>query len=114
MCILNLVAGSFATTVGALIFTQGLMYDMGFLAFYCSMLSMVNKFWIMRRGMVYGLFRSASGVFGIVMLFVIKALVQKYDYLVTLRAIATASFALTGPLIPLQKGWLCQTFLLFS
>jgi hypothetical protein len=37
----------------------------------------------------------------VVMLFVIEALLQKYDYPETLRAIATALFALTGLLIPL-------------
>jgi hypothetical protein len=35
------------------------------------------------------------------MLFVIEALLQKYDYPETLRAITTALFALTGLLIPL-------------
>jgi hypothetical protein len=65
---------------------------------------MVNEFWVVRRGMAYGLLCSASGVSGVVMPFIIEALLQKYDYPKMLRAIATALFVLTGPLIPLPKG----------
>lgn len=60
------------------------------------MLSMVNKSWIVRRGIAYGLLCRASGVSGVVMLFVIEALLQKYGYPATLRAIVTALFALTS------------------
>lgn len=48
MRILGLVAGSFATVIGALIVTQGIMYGVGFLTFYYPILSMVNEFWIVR------------------------------------------------------------------
>ena len=77
------------------------MYGVGFLAFYYPILGTVNKFWIVSRGMAYGLLCSASGVSGVIILFVIEALLQKYGYPATLRAIATA---LTGPLIPLQRA----------
>jgi hypothetical protein len=70
---------------------------------------MVNEFWIVRRGMAYGLLCSASGVSGVVMPFIIEALLQKYGYPITLRAIATALSVLTGPLIPLLKGRLPPT-----
>lgn len=50
----GLAAGSFATTLGGLIFTQGVMYGVGFLIFYYPILSFVNEFWIARRGMAYG------------------------------------------------------------
>ncbi|KAF2105583.1 MFS transporter, MCP family, solute carrier family 16, member 10, variant [Lophiotrema nucula] len=104
ICILALLAGSFAKTLGALIFTQGIMYGFGFVIFYYPIISMVNDFWIARRGMAYGLLCSASGVSGIVMPFAFEAMLNKYGYQTTLRAVAGGLVVLTGPLIPLLKG----------
>lgn len=80
------------------------MYGLGFILFYYPILSMVNEFWIARRGMAYGLLCSASGVSGAVMPYCLNALLQKYGYPTTLRAVAAGLFLTTGPLIPLLKG----------
>lgn len=104
LCLLGLVAGSFASNLGTLIFTQGIMYGVGFIIFYYPVLSMVNEFWIARRGMAYGLLCSASGVSGAAMPFAVQALLRKYGYHTTLRAIAVGLAVLTGPLIPMLKG----------
>ena len=80
------------------------MYGIGFVVFYYPILSMVNEFWIARRGMAYGLLCSASGVSGAAMPFCIEVLLQRYGYPTTLRAIAIGLFVLTGPLIPFLKG----------
>ncbi|RDW71001.1 hypothetical protein BP6252_07564 [Coleophoma cylindrospora] len=104
MCIIALVAGSFARTLGALIFTQGVMYGLGFVIFYYPIISMVNEFWITRRGMAYGLLCSASGVSGTTMPIAFQAMLNKYGYPITLRAIAIGLVILTGPLIPLLRG----------
>ncbi|TKA67645.1 hypothetical protein B0A55_07984 [Friedmanniomyces simplex] len=104
LCLLGLVAGSFARTLGTLILTQGIMYGVGFTIFYYPILSMVNEFWIARRGMAYGFLCSASGVSGAAMPFCINFLLHRYGYPITLRVIAVGLFVLTGPLIPLLKG----------
>jgi cyanate permease len=65
---------------------------------------MVNKYWVVRRGMAYGILCGASGLSGTVMPFVIQALLARYGYRTTLRAVAVALALLTGPLIPLLKG----------
>jgi predicted MFS family arabinose efflux permease len=104
LCLAGLAAGSFATTLGGLIFTQGIMYGIGFLIFYYPILSFVNEFWIERRGMAYGVLCASSGVSGTVMPFAIEAMLNKYGYPTTLRAIAVGLAVLTGPLIPLLKG----------
>jgi len=85
------------------------MYAVGFVAFYYPMLSMVNEFWIARRGMAYGLLCSASGVAGAVLPFAMEKLLQKYGYSTTLRITAGSLFVLTGPLIPLLKGRLPES-----
>lgn len=104
ICIAGLVFGSFASTLEVLILTQGVAYGFGFLVFYYPSLSMVNEYWIARRGMAYGILCGASGVSGSVMPFVLQALLAKYGYRTTLRAVAVALTLLTGPLIPLLKG----------
>jgi len=80
------------------------MYGVGFLIFYYPILSFVNEFWIERRGMAYGILCASSGISGTVMPFAIEAMLKKYGYPTTLRAIAIGLAVLTGPLIPLLKG----------
>ncbi|KAH7408495.1 major facilitator superfamily domain-containing protein [Phaeosphaeria sp. MPI-PUGE-AT-0046c] len=104
LCIIGLVAGSFANTLGTLLLTQGVMYGIGFIIFYYPILSMVDEFWIRRRGMAYGLLCSASGASGAVMPLIIQALLRRYGHQTTLRAVAVALVVLTGPLIPLLRG----------
>lgn len=104
LCILGLVAGSFANTLGTLLLTQGVMYGIGFIIFYYPILSMVDEFWIRRRGMAYGLLCSASGASGAVTPVIIQLLLRKYGYKTTLRSVAVALVVLTGPLIPFLKG----------
>ena len=108
-CIMGLVAGSFARSLGALIFTQGIMYGIGFVIFYYPILDMVTEYWVVRRGMAAGLLCSASGVSGSVMPVLMRTLLQKYGYPTTLRATALALFVLTGPLIPLLQGRVPET-----
>ncbi len=80
------------------------MYGTGFLIFYYPILSFVNEFWVERRGMAYGMMCASSGVSGVVMPFAIEALLNKYGYQTTLRAIAIGLAVLTGPLIPFLIG----------
>lgn len=104
LCITGLIAGSFATTLEFLILTQGVLYGIGFLMFYYPILTMVDEYWIQRRGMAYGLLCSASGLSGAVMPLIIQKLLQKFGYATTLRIIAVMLIMFTGPLIPLLKG----------
>ncbi|KAI0465575.1 major facilitator superfamily domain-containing protein [Xylaria cf. heliscus] len=104
ICIAGLVLGSFASTLETLILTQGVAYGVGFLIFYYPILGMVNEYWIARRGMAYGLMCGASGFSGSVIPFVLQALLTKYGYRTTLRAVAVGLTLLTGPFIPLLKG----------
>lgn len=104
LCILGVLGGSFARDLGSLIFTQGVMYGIGFIIFYYPIISMVNEYWITRRGMAYGFLCSASGFSGVVMPLTLEVLLNKYGYPTTLRAVAVSLLVLTGPLIPLLKG----------
>ena len=104
LCIVALLASSFAHTLGAIIFTQGVMYGVGFTIFYYPILGLVNEYWVARRGMAYGLLCSASGVAGIVMPFSLEALLHRYGLATTLRAAAAGLAVSTGPLVFFIKG----------
>ena len=104
LALLGLVAGSFARSLGTLILTQGVMYGVGFIIFYYPILSMVNEYWIARRGMAYGFLCSASGVSGAALPIGLQSLLHRYGYHTTLRIIAVGLLVLTGPLIPVLKG----------
>lgn len=104
LCIGSLVAGSFANELGTLILTQGVMYGVGFLVMGFPIISMVDEYWVRRRRMAYGFLCSASGVSGTVMPLILQELLKKLGYQNTLRVVAVALAALTGPLIPCLKG----------
>ncbi|KEQ92819.1 hypothetical protein AUEXF2481DRAFT_42503 [Aureobasidium subglaciale EXF-2481] len=104
ICILGLVAGSFASSLEALILSQGVAYGLGFLVFYYPILSMVDEYWVAKRGMAYGILCAASGFSGAFMPFLLQTLLQQYGFRTTLRAVAVALIVLTGPLIPFLKG----------
>lgn len=104
LCLLGLVAGSFAKSLATLIVTQGVMYGVGFTIFYYPILSMVNEYWIARRGLAYGILCAASGVSGAAMPFCVDELLHKYGYQTTLRAVAIGLAVLTAPLIFFLKG----------
>jgi len=53
-CILALVGSSFATKLWHLIITQGILYGVGIMTLYYPMLSMLNEWFIVRRGFAYG------------------------------------------------------------
>ncbi|KEQ68865.1 hypothetical protein M436DRAFT_67779 [Aureobasidium namibiae CBS 147.97] len=96
ICILGLIAGSFASNLGILILTQGVAYGLGFLIFYYPILSMVNEYWITDRGMAYGILCGASGISGTTMPFKLQALLERYGYRITLRAVERYTMKIQG------------------
>jgi hypothetical protein len=63
LCIGGLIAGSFMTSVTGLILTQGVMYGVGFILLTYPILSMVDEWWVARKGMAFGLITSAGMAF---------------------------------------------------
>lgn len=76
----------------------------GYVIFFFPVLSIVNEWWIVRRGMALGVITSAAGASGIAMPLIIEALLNRYGHRTTLRAVALAMVVLTGPLIPLIRS----------
>jgi MFS family permease len=55
ICIVALLSSSFATKLWHLIITQGVLYGIGIVIIYYPMLSMLNEWFVKRRGLAYGL-----------------------------------------------------------
>ncbi|KAI4728764.1 MFS general substrate transporter [Aureobasidium sp. EXF-10728] len=122
ICLASLVAGSFADSLGSLIITQGVMYggrfcstltkhenianssQVGYLIIFYPIVSIVNEWWVTRRGFAWGIMIGASGASGIAYPFINEVLLHKYGYKNTLRIMAVATVILTGPLLPFIKG----------
>ena len=104
ICIGGLIAGSFATSLGALVATQGIMFGVGFVMLTYPIVSMVDEWWIAKKGMAFGVISSASGFSGAVMPFICEALLSRYGYKIILRAIAIGMAILTGPMLPFLIG----------
>ncbi|CAL3965794.1 unnamed protein product [Diplocarpon coronariae] len=71
---------------------------------YSSMISFISEFWIVRRGLAYGIICAASGVSGVVMPFAIEFNIAKEGYHSTLGFITFEILVLTGSLITMLKG----------
>lgn len=104
LCILSLALGSLTTEISILVLTQGVMYGLGFVTLYWPIMSMVNEWWVLRKGFAFGIVTSAGGAAGAVLPFVFQALLDRYGYKITLRATAVGMVLLTGPLIPFFKA----------
>ncbi|RMJ08469.1 hypothetical protein CDV36_011916 [Fusarium kuroshium] len=103
VCVLSLLAASFANSVPTLIATQGFLYGLGFTTLYFPVLSMLNEWFISRRGLAFGVLSAGAGLSGGVLPFLLELSLHKYGYKTTLRATAVAQFVLVAPILPLLK-----------
>ncbi|KAL9576540.1 MAG: hypothetical protein Q9212_007013 [Teloschistes hypoglaucus] len=104
LSVVSLIAASFATTLGVLIATQGVIYTVGITILYWPVMSMMSEWFVKKRGLAFGIFTAATGLSGIVMPFALAALLDRYGYATTLRAMGVALAVFTGPVLPMVKG----------
>ena len=104
LTVLGLIAASFASTVGVLIATLGVMFGVGFTIIYFPLISMLNEWFMARRGLALGIMQASAGLTGSAMPVAVAALLDKYGYAKTLRIVAIAIVVLTGPILPALRG----------
>ncbi|KAI8632636.1 major facilitator superfamily domain-containing protein [Xylariaceae sp. FL1651] len=104
ICPLSLLGASFASSVPALIATQGVMYGLGFTILYYPVLRMLDEWFLRRRGLAYGLLYAGGGLVGASLPFLLEILLAEYGYRTTLRAVAVIQVILVAPILPLIKG----------
>ncbi|EFQ36276.1 major facilitator superfamily transporter [Colletotrichum graminicola] len=103
-CALSLVIASFATSVPGLIATQGFLYGASFLFVNYPLLRMLNEWFVVRRGLAYGIMSTGAGCSGVAFPFLLESLLSKHGYRITLQVMAVAQFITLLPMIPLLKG----------
>lgn len=82
----------------------GVLYGLGFLILYYPVLSMLNEWFVKRKGLAFGILYSATGLSGLALPFILSSLLSKYGHRTTLRSSAVALALLTAPALPLLKG----------
>ncbi|KAL9631687.1 MAG: hypothetical protein Q9204_004122 [Flavoplaca sp. TL-2023a] len=93
------VAASFATQVSHLILTQGVLYAIGGVMIYCPTILFLDEWFIRRKGLAFGMMWAGTGVSGVVLPFVMSALLTRFGFRTTLRAYAVALIILALPLL---------------
>ncbi|KAH6639960.1 monocarboxylate transporter [Truncatella angustata] len=103
LCVVSLLAASFVSSVPGLIATQGILYGTGFCVLYFPVLRMLDEWFVRRRGLAYGLLYAGGGFSGAGLPFLLEALLSRFGYRTTLRAVAVAQFLLVLPILHLIK-----------
>jgi len=76
----KLLAASFSTKVWHIVVTQGIEYGTGFLVLYCALLSMLNKWFVKRRGIAFDILLAAAGISGTVLPFLIQIVLNMNSF----------------------------------
>ncbi|KAI0528141.1 MFS general substrate transporter [Xylaria bambusicola] len=103
LCAASLVGASFTHSVAGLLATQGTLYGIGVLVVYAPLLSLINEWFINRRGFAYGIAWAGGGISGVGLPFLVEWLLASYGYHTTLRVIAISQAVLLAPVLPFVK-----------
>ena len=103
LCIAALLGGSFTTTIPMLIGTQGILYAIGELILYIPLMSIINEYFLEKRGLAFGIVTCSTGITGITLPFLSEHLLTNLGYANTLRIFALILTVTTGPLLLLLK-----------
>ncbi|KAL2066173.1 hypothetical protein VTL71DRAFT_2244 [Oculimacula yallundae] len=104
LCVLANVGASFGTHISVMVICQGVIYGIGFLIVSYAEFSMLNEWFVKKRGLAYGVLLSAAGASGLGLPFVLQVLLEKFGYAMTLRIYAVATVAIVGPAILLVRS----------
>ncbi|KAI1321121.1 monocarboxylate transporter [Xylariaceae sp. FL0255] len=104
LCIASLVGASFTKSVESLIATQGVLYGTGILVTYAPLISLINEWFIDRRGFAYGVVFAGGGASGVGLPLLMEWLLANYGYQTTLRVVAVAQAILLAPVLPLVRA----------
>lgn len=104
LCVAGLVWASFADSVASLIASQGALYGTGVLVLYTPLVSLLNEWFVARRGLAYGVMFAGGGVGGVGLPLAMDWLLATYGYRTTFRVTAVAQTLLLAPVLPLVRG----------
>lgn len=99
----SLVASAYASTVGQLIATQGVLYAVGCGLLFSPTSLYLDEWFVERKGFAYGIMWSGKSLAGVFMPFLMSGLLQRYGIRTTLLIWTATSAVLTAPLLALLK-----------
>ncbi|GEM06534.1 MFS monocarboxylate transporter [Rhodotorula toruloides] len=100
---LSLLLSSFARESWQLLLTQGCLYSIGGSMAYYSTFYFLQEWFIERRGFANGVCFAGTAAGGLVLPFILNALLERYGAALTLRALAVSTFILLGAAVPLVR-----------
>lgn len=103
LCFLSCIASSFATKVWHLMLSQGALYGCGTVLLYTPTFSLMNEWFVKRRGLAYGVMFAGTGCSGLVLPFLFERLLSKYGHHTTLRIWGIVLVVMTSPVLYLMK-----------
>ncbi|EMD01237.1 hypothetical protein BAUCODRAFT_118942 [Baudoinia panamericana UAMH 10762] len=95
---MGLIGASFASTVPQLIVCQGVLYALGGNMMFAPSFTYLDEWFIRRKGLAIGIMWAGDGTGGIVLPLVLQALLSRYGFRATLRAVAVAMVLMLAPL----------------
>ncbi|GAA6046550.1 hypothetical protein NBRC10513_001456 [Rhodotorula toruloides] len=103
LCSLSLLLSSSARESWQLLLTQGLLYSIGGSMAYYSTFYFLQEWFVERRGFANGVCFAGTAAGGLVLPFILNALLERYGAALTLRALAVSTFILLGAAVPLVR-----------
>ncbi|KAN0093789.1 MFS general substrate transporter [Hyaloscypha variabilis] len=97
--IASLVMSSYATQVWQLIASQGVLCAIGSGLLFSPTTLYLDEWWVARKGLAYGTMWAGKAASGVVVPFIMSALLDRFGPRTTLQAWAVALIVLTAPLL---------------
>lgn len=96
----GLIGAAFASQAWILILCQGVLYAIGGICLYCPVTAYMFEWWQRRRGLASGILFSGTGLGGLVVPFIAKALLSTYGQKTTCLAFAVSYAVLLSCAVP--------------
>ncbi|KAK4495370.1 hypothetical protein PRZ48_013701 [Zasmidium cellare] len=103
MCLVGLVAASFARQAWQLLLFQGFVFAFGWVVCYTPFLFMLNEWFVEKRGLAYGILFCASGLSGLFIPLGVGASLERFGFRYTLRGYTVLTIVLSGPALFLMR-----------
>ncbi|KAJ5779164.1 hypothetical protein N7457_006884 [Penicillium paradoxum] len=103
IAVIGVLSSSFATNVWQLIITQGIIYPVGACMLYYPVLLFIDEWFIRRKGLAFGICWAGSGVAGTVFPFLVRWMLSRFSFKVTMWAWSVGIILLVCPFLPFVK-----------
>ena len=100
LCWIALLVSAFCRTIETLIVTQGLLFGIGLLMIEMPTITILNSWFVKRRGLAYGLLCASTDLFGVAWTYLANALLEGQGIKITFFVFAGISFVVPAITMP--------------